>query len=124
MNKKKNNEINLNIKPNVLNNKMKENNLKKNQIILQNNINLINIKENKDINLIDIFPKIKKNQKINKNLQQEEKNIHDFNKIYILKNKIVFPKNENPIQKRKIVIVPQKNNEEKKVNNIKIILEN
>ena len=121
MNKKKNNEINLNIKPNVLNNKMKENNLKKNQIILQNNINLINIKENKDINLIDIFPKIKKNQKINKNLQQEEKNIHDFNKIYILKNKIVFPKNENPIQKRKIVIVPQKNSEEKKVNNINII---
>ena len=104
--KKKN--INLN-NQNVMNKLFQENDFNKNnKIIFQNRINVIKIQENKNRNLNDIFPKIKKIPKIKEPLLNLDKS-NKFVKVHKSNDlNIMLDKNNN--RKRKIkVILPNSN---------------
>ena len=110
---------------NIIINKLKqENNLKKNNKVLQNKINLIKIEDNKNKNLNDIFPKIKKIPKVKEHqiIIGKENNLNKINN----KNHDLFDINipinlKNNIQKKKIKVVLS--SEKNKDNNKKIFKE-
>ena len=102
---------------NLMNKLMEDHDSNKNKIILQNKINVIKIEGNKNKNLKDVFPKIKKVPKIKEpviKLSADNK-FNIINKNNDLKNML----NPNNIQKRKIKVVhPNKNNNRNNIINI------
>ena len=102
---------------NLMNKLMEDHDSNKNKIILQNKINVIKIEGNKNKNLKDVFPKIKKVPKIKEpviKLSADNK-FNIINKNNDLKNML----NPNNNQKRKIkVVLPNNNNNRNNIINI------
>ena len=102
---------------NLMNKLMEDHDSNKNKIILQNKINVIKIEGNKNKNLKDVFPKIKKVPKIKEpviKLSADNK-FNIINKNNDLKNML----NPNNNQKRKIkVVIPNNNNNRNNIINI------
>ena len=111
----------------IINKLKQENNLKKNNKVLQNKINIIKIEDNKNKNLNDIFPKIKKIPKVKEHqiIIGKENNLNKINN----KNHDLFDINipinlKNNIQKKKIkVALSNEKNRENNNNNKKIFKE-
>ena len=105
----------------IINKLNHENNLEKNNKMFQNKINIIKIEENKNKNLNDIFPKIKKIPKVKEHMI----NIEGENNLNKIKNRnhdifdINNPINlKNNIPKKKIIVAlskEQNGNKNKKI---------